>query len=135
MEVTSKPGILKRIAGPVVTAVDLDAHMYDVVKVGNEELMGEVIKIDGADTVIQVYESTTGIRPGEPVTNTGLSLAVELGPGLLTSIYDGIQRPLEVLIQKMGNFIARGVTAPGLNHEKKWDFKPVVHVGDKVTAG
>jgi len=135
VEVNSKPGILKRIAGPVVTAIDLDAHMYDVVKVGNEKLMGEVIKIDGADTVIQVYESTTGIRPGEPVVNTGLSLAVELGPGLLTSIYDGIQRPLDVLIQKMGNFIARGVTAPGLNHEKKWDFKPVVHVGDKVTAG
>ncbi len=135
MEVNSKPGILKRIAGPVVTAVNLDAHMYDVVKVGNEELMGEVIKIDGADTVIQVYESTTGIRPGEPVTNTGLSLAVELGPGLLTSIYDGIQRPLEVLIQKMGNFIARGVTAPGLDHEKKWTFKPVVHVGDTVAPG
>ncbi|MEA5037097.1 MAG: V-type ATP synthase subunit A [Methanocorpusculum sp.] len=135
MEVNSKPGILKRIAGPVVTAVDLDAHMYDVVKVGNEELMGEVIKIDGADTVIQVYESTTGIRPGEPVINTGLSLAVELGPGLLTSIYDGIQRPLEVLIQKMGNFIARGVTAPGLDHEKKWTFKPVVHVGDSVAPG
>ncbi len=135
MEVNSKPGILKKIAGPVVTAVDLDAHMYDVVKVGNEELMGEVIKIDGADTVIQVYESTTGIRPGEPVINTGLSLAVELGPGLLTSIYDGIQRPLEVLIQKMGNFIARGVTAPGLDHEKKWTFKPVVHVGDNVVPG
>ena len=108
MEVSSKPGILKRIAGPVVTAIDFDAHMYDVVKIGNEQLMGEVIKIDGAETVIQVYESTTGIRPGEPVINTGLSLAVELGPGLLTSIYDGIQRPLEVLIQKMGNFIEIG---------------------------
>lgn len=135
MEVSSKPGILKRIAGPVVTAIDFDAHMYDVVKIGNEQLMGEVIKIDGAETVIQVYESTTGIRPGEPVINTGLSLAVELGPGLLTSIYDGIQRPLEVLIQKMGNFIARGVTAPGLDHEKKWTFKPVVHVGDTVAPG
>lgn len=135
MEVSNKPGILKRIAGPVVTAVDLDAHMYDVVKVGNEELMGEVIKIDGDDIVIQVYESTTGIRPGEPVINTGLSLAVELGPGLLTSIYDGIQRPLEVLIEKMGNFIARGVTAPGLDHEKKWDFKPVVSAGATVKPG
>ncbi|HJJ42010.1 MAG TPA: V-type ATP synthase subunit A [Methanocorpusculum sp.] len=135
MEVSSKPGVLKRIAGPVVTAINLDAHMYDVVKVGNEQLMGEVIKIDGEDTVIQVYESTTGIRPGEPVINTGLSLAVELGPGLLTSIYDGIQRPLKVLIQKMGNFIARGVTAPGLDHEKKWEFKPVVNVGDTVKAG
>ena len=135
MEVSNKPGILKRIAGPVVTAVDLDAHMYDVVKVGNEELMGEVIKIDGDDIVIQVYESTTGIRPGEPVINTGLSLAVELGPGLLTSIYDGIQRPLEVLIEKMGNFIARGVTAPGLDHQKKWEFKPVVSAGATVKPG
>lgn len=119
----------------MVTAVDLDAHMYDVVKVGNEELMGEVIKIDGDDIIIQVYESTTGIRPGEPVINTGLSLAVELGPGLLTSIYDGIQRPLEVLIEKMGNFIARGVTAPGLDHEKKWEFKPVVSAGATVKPG
>ena len=135
MEVSNKPGILKRIAGPVVTAVDFDAHMYDVVRVGNEQLMGEVIKIDGEDIIIQVYESTSGIRPGEPVTNTGLSLAVELGPGLLTSIYDGIQRPLEVLIQKMGNFISRGVSAPGLDHEKKWEFVPVVKVGDEVKPG
>ncbi|HJJ55480.1 MAG TPA: V-type ATP synthase subunit A [Methanocorpusculum sp.] len=135
MEIKNKPGILKRIAGPVVTATDLDAHMYDVVKVGKEELMGEVIKIDGDDIIIQVYESTTGIRPGEPVTNTGLSLAVELGPGLLTSIYDGIQRPLEVLIKKMGSFISRGVTAPGLDHTKKWEFKPVVKVGDTVKPG
>ncbi|HJJ28744.1 MAG TPA: V-type ATP synthase subunit A [Methanocorpusculum sp.] len=135
MEVNNKPGVLKRIAGPVVTAVDFDAHMYDVVKVGNEQLMGEVIKIDGENIIIQVYESTSGIRPGEPVINTGLSLAVELGPGLLTSIYDGIQRPLEVLIQKMGNFISRGVSAPGLNHEKKWEFKPVVKAGDEVKPG
>ncbi|HOB17132.1 MAG TPA: ATP synthase subunit A [Candidatus Methanoculleus thermohydrogenotrophicum] len=128
-------GVLKRISGPVVTAVGLDAHMYDVVKVGHEELMGEVIKIQGEDTVIQVYEDTTGIRPGEPVENTGLSLAVELGPGLLTSIYDGIQRPLEVLVDKMGNFIERGVSAPGLSHEKKWEFVPTVKAGDVVRAG
>jgi V/A-type H+-transporting ATPase subunit A len=128
-------GVLKRISGPVVTAVGLDAHMYDVVKVGHEELMGEVIKIQGEDTVIQVYEDTTGIRPGEPVENTGLSLAVELGPGLLTSIYDGIQRPLEVLVDKMGNFIERGVSAPGLSHEKKWEFLPTVKAGDVVRAG
>ena len=130
-----KQGVLKRIAGPVVTAVNLDAHMYDVVKVGKEALMGEVIKIQGDNVIIQVYEDTAGIRPGEPVTNTGLSLAVELGPGLLTSIYDGIQRPLEVLVDKMGNFIQRGVTAPGLSHEKKWAFKPVVKAGDKVEPG
>jgi V/A-type H+-transporting ATPase subunit A len=131
----AKKGVLKRIAGPVVTAVNLDAHMYDVVKVGKEALMGEVIKIQGNNTIIQVYEDTSGIRPGEPVENTGLSLAVELGPGLLTSIYDGIQRPLEVLVKKMGNFIERGVTAPGLSHDKKWTFKPVVKAGDKVEPG
>ncbi|MDK2917154.1 MAG: V/A-type H+/Na+-transporting ATPase subunit, partial [Euryarchaeota archaeon] len=119
----------------VVTAVGLDAHMYDVVKVGNEELMGEVIKIQGENVIIQVYEDTAGIRPGEPVSNTGLSLAVELGPGLLTSIYDGIQRPLEVLMDKMGNFIERGVSAPGLSHEKKWEFVPTVKAGDEVKAG
>ena len=130
-----KQGVLKRIAGPVVTAVNLDAHMYDVVKVGKEELMGEVIKIQGDSVIIQVYEDTSGIRPGEPVSNTGLSLAVELGPGLLTSIYDGIQRPLAVLVDKMGNFIERGVTAPGLSHEKKWTFKPLVKSGDKIEAG
>jgi V/A-type H+-transporting ATPase subunit A len=137
-ENTSKSGemgILKRIAGPVVTAVNLDAHMYDVVKVGREELMGEVIKIAGGDVIIQVYEDTSGIRPGEPVINTGLSLSVELGPGLLTSIYDGIQRPLSVLVKKMGNFIERGVTAPGLDHTKKWEFKPLVKEGAKVSPG
>ena len=119
----------------MVTAVNLEAHMYDVVKVGDEELMGEVIKIDGDYVIIQVYEDTSGIKPGEPVTNTGLSLAVELGPGLLTSIYDGIQRPLEVLVEKMGNFIERGVSAPGLDRSKKWDFKPVVKAGDHVEPG
>jgi V/A-type H+-transporting ATPase subunit A len=128
-------GVLKRIAGPVVTAINIDAHMYDVVKVGNEELMGEVIKIQGDETIIQVYEDTSGIRPGEPVTNTGLSLAVELGPGLLTSIYDGIQRPLSVLVDKMGDFIQRGVSAPGLDHQKKWEFRPLVKEGDKVSPG
>lgn len=119
----------------MVTAINLDAHMYDVVKVGNEELMGEVIKIDGENIIIQVYEDTSGIKPGEPVTNTGLSLAVELGPGLLTSIYDGIQRPLEVLVDKMGNFIERGVTAPGLDRSKKWEFKALVKAGDRVQPG
>jgi len=127
--------MLKRISGPVVTAVNLDAHMYDVVKVGKEELMGEVIKIQGDNTIIQVYEDTSGIRPGEPVSNTGLSLSVELGPGLLTSIYDGIQRPLAVLVDKMGDFIQRGVSAPGLSHDKKWVFKPLVKTGDRVQGG
>ena len=139
MEVTETKnqagGVLKRVAGPVVTAVGLDAHMYDVVKVGNEELMGEVIKVDGEAIIIQVYEDTTGLRPGEPVENTGLSLAVELGPGLLTSIYDGIQRPLAVLVDKMGSFIDRGVSAPGIPRDKKWEFRPLVKAGDEVKPG
>jgi V/A-type H+-transporting ATPase subunit A len=128
-------GVLKRIAGPVVTAVGVDAHMYDVVKVGKEELMGEVIKIQGENIIIQVYEDTSGIKPGEPVINTGLSLAVELGPGLLTSIYDGIQRPLSVLVDKMGDFIQRGVSAPGLDHARKWEFLPLVREGASVGPG
>jgi V/A-type H+-transporting ATPase subunit A len=128
-------GVLKRISGPVVTAVGLDAHMFDVVKVGNEALMGEVIKIAGENVIIQVYEATDGIRPGEPVVNTGMPLAVELGPGLLKSIYDGIQRPLEVLMNKMGSFIERGVTAPGLDRSAKWEFVPVVKAGDRVVPG
>ncbi len=132
---TKQQGTLYRIAGPVVVALGLRARMYDVVRVGKERLMGEVIRIDGEQTVIQVYEDTTGIMPGEPVENTGERLSVELGPGLLTSIYDGIQRPLPVLVEKMGDFILRGVDAPGLDHQKKWDFKAVKKKGDAVTAG
>ncbi|MDD1671141.1 MAG: V-type ATP synthase subunit A, partial [Methanomicrobiales archaeon] len=109
--------------------------MYDVVRVGNEELMGEVIKIDGDKVIIQVYEDTTGIRPGEKVVNTHLPLAVELGPGLLSGIYDGIQRPLAVLVKQQGNFIERGVSAPGLDHKKAWEFVPKVKKGDRVSPG
>ncbi|MFW5987275.1 MAG: ATP synthase subunit A, partial [Methanohalophilus sp.] len=108
---------------------------YDVVKVGHEGLMGEVIRIEGEKATVQVYEDTSGIRPGEPVANTGMPLSVELGPGLLESIYDGIQRPLEVLQQKMGDFIERGVTANGLTREKKWEFTPTVSKGDSVKGG
>ena len=121
----AQKGKLYRIAGPVVVAKGISAGMYDVVRVGNERLMGEVIQIDGEKTVIQVYEDTSGIRPGEPVENTGKSLSVELGPGMLTSIYDGIQRPLPVLVQKMGDFIKRGVDAPGLDYDKNGNLKQV----------
>ncbi|MDD7423639.1 MAG: V-type ATP synthase subunit A [Candidatus Methanomethylophilaceae archaeon] len=131
----SNEGVIYRVAGPVVTATGISPRMYDVVQVGNEKLMGEVIKIVGDRTIIQVYENTSGVKPGEPVVNTGRPLAVELGPGLLHSVYDGIQRPLKVLNEKMGDFILRGVTAPGLDREKKWDFKPVVSVGDEVSPG
>jgi len=128
-------GEIYRVAGPVVTAIGLQAKMYDLVKVGDEGLMGEVIQIRGEKTVIQVYEETAGVKPGEPCESTGMSLAVELGPGLLTSIYDGVQRPLHVLLAKMGNFIQRGVSADGLDHEKLWEFKPVVKAGDAVKGG
>ena len=128
-------GSIYRIAGPVVVAVGLKAKMYDVVRVGNEGLMGEVIQIDGEKLIIQVYEDTTGLAPGEPVITTGAPLSVLLGPGLLTSIYDGIQRPLPVLMDKMGNFIKRGVDASGLDLKKKWDFKATVKKGDSVSGG
>ena len=135
MFIVSQEGTIYRVAGPVVTALGLNARMYDVVKVGNEGLMGEVIEIDNEKAIIQVYEDTSGIKPGEPVENTGLPLSVELGPGLLTSIYDGIQRPLPTLKEKMGNFISRGVTAPGLPRDKKWNFVPSAKAGDKVSGG
>jgi len=131
----STKGVIHRVAGPVVTATGITPKMYDVVHVGKEGLMGEVIKILGDHSIIQVYEDTSGVKPGEPVTNTGLPLVAELGPGLLTSVYDGIQRPLPVLRDKMGDYIFRGVTAPGLDREKKWDFKPTVKNGDEVEAG
>ncbi|MDD2779079.1 MAG: V-type ATP synthase subunit A [Candidatus Methanomethylophilaceae archaeon] len=131
----SKDGVIYRVAGPVVTAVGISPRMYDVVYVGNENLMGEVIKIVGDQTIIQVYEETSGVKPGEPVTNTGRPLVAELGPGLLSSVYDGIQRPLPILRDKTGDYIFRGVTAPGLDREKKWEFKPVVKKGDAVSPG
>ncbi len=131
----STEGVIYRVAGPVVTATGISPKMYDVVHVGNEKLMGEVIKIVGEYSIIQVYEDTDNVKPGEPVTNTGKPLSVELGPGLLESVYDGIQRPLPVLREKMGDFIYRGVSAPGLDHEKKWDFEPTVKEGDTVSQG
>ena len=128
-------GEIYRVSGPVVTARGVSPRMYDVVLVGHEKLMGEVIGLEDDDVTIQVYEDTSGVKPGEPVENTGEPLSVELGPGLLTSIYDGIQRPLPVLQEKMGDYIERGVTAPGLDHLKKWDFVPTVDVGASVDGG
>jgi V/A-type H+-transporting ATPase subunit A len=133
--VTQQKGTVYRVSGPVVTATGIKPAMYDIVRVGDERLMGEVIQIEGEHSIIQVYEDTSGVKPGEPVENTGLPLVVELGPGLLTSIYDGIQRPLEVLQDQMGDFILRGVDVPGLDHKKQWEFKPTVKKGDKVAPG
>ncbi len=128
-------GEIYRISGPVVTIQGINTRMYDVVKIGHERLMGEVIGIEGDRSIVQVYEETAGIRPGEPVENTGMPLSVELGPGLLESIYDGIQRPLPLLREKMGDFIERGVTADGLDHEKPWEFKSTAKAGDAVSGG
>ena len=129
-------GVIASVSGPVVTARDLDARMNDVVYVGDEGLMGEVIEIEGDITTIQVYEETSGVGPGEPVENTGEPLSVDLGPGMLDSIYDGVQRPLDVLESKMGSaFLDRGVDAPGIDMEKQWEFTPQVEAGDEVEPG
>jgi V/A-type H+-transporting ATPase subunit A len=128
-------GEIYRISGPVVTIQGINTRMFDVVKIGDERLMGEVIGIEGDRSIVQVYEETAGIRPGEPVENTGMPLSVELGPGLLKSIYDGIQRPLPLLRDKMGDFIERGVAADGLDHEKLWEFKSTAKSGDAVSGG
>ncbi|MBI2581209.1 V-type ATP synthase subunit A [Candidatus Woesearchaeota archaeon] len=129
-----KVGKIYRVAGPVVVA-ELEAGMYDVCKVGEEKLLGEVIQINGSRCTVQVYEDTTGVKPGEDVVNTEQPLVVELGPGLLSSIYDGIQRPLQVLRGMTGDFIMRGASAPGLDRKKKWDFKATVKQGAVVKGG
>jgi len=129
-------GTIESVSGPVVSAVDLDAKMNDVVYVGHEGLMGEVIEIEGNLTTIQVYEETSGVSPGEPVESSGAPLSVDLGPGMLDSIYDGVQRPLDVLEEKMGSaFLDRGVDAPGIDLERTWEFTPEVEEGDEVEAG
>ena len=128
-------GVIYRISGPVVTAVGISPRMYEVVRVGNEGLMGEVIELHGDQSVIQVYEETSGVRPGEPVVRTGQTLSVQLGPGLLTKIYDGIQRPLPELEKTMGVFIKRGVDADGLDLEKIWSFNATAKAGDSVSSG
>ena len=128
-------GVIYRISGPVVTAVGISPRMYEVVRVGDEGLMGEVIELHGDQSVIQVYEETSGIKPGEPVIRTGQTLSVQLGPGLLTQIYDGIQRPLPKLEETMGVFITRGVDADGLDLKRKWEFNAVAKKGDDVSSG
>ncbi|WP_121741679.1 ATP synthase subunit A [Natronorubrum halophilum] len=135
-QTVDEDGVIESVSGPVVTAADLDARMNDVVYVGDEGLMGEVIEIEGNLTTIQVYEETSGVGPGEPVENTGEPLSVDLGPGVLDAIYDGVQRPLDVLEEKMGTaFLDRGVDAPGIDFETEWEFTPTVEVGDAVEPG
>ncbi|MGC8587088.1 MAG: V-type ATP synthase subunit A [Candidatus Micrarchaeia archaeon] len=118
-------GYIERISGPLVIANEmLGSKMYDVVKVGKQKLIGEIIQLKGPRAVIQVYEDTNGLKPGEPVESTGLPLAVELGPGILGNIYDGTQRPLELIRSKSGTFIGRGIVAEPISKEKKWEFVP-----------
>ena len=128
--------IVNRVSGPVVIASGLEgAQMYDVVRIGELGLVGEIIRLEGSRASIQVYEDTTGLRPGEKVVNTKQALSLELGPGLLTSIYDGIQRPLDVLRKQSGDFISRGHTIVALNEEKRWEFVPIKKRGVDVSPG
>jgi len=129
-------GIITKVSGPLVLAKNMQkAKMYEVVKVSKKKLIGEVIELKGDTASIQVYEETSGIGPGEPVYLTGEPLSLELGPGILDNIYDGIQRPLPDIKKQAGNFITRGIESPGLDRDKKWKFTPLVKQGDNVSAG
>lgn len=129
-------GTILKISGPLVVAENMrDANMYDVVRVSDKELIGEIIEMHGDKASIQVYEETSGLSTGEAVVSTGEPLSVELGPGLIGSIYDGIQRPLDDLMEICGNNIERGVRAPALKRDKLWSFVPCVKEGDKVVSG
>ena len=125
-----------KVSGPLVVATGLaDANMSDVVRVGPQRLIGEILTMKGDSASIQVYEETSGLGPGAVVETTGAPMSVELGPGMIEGIYDGIQRPLEKIVEKVGSNITRGVEVPALDREKKWDFTPAVKAGDKVTGG
>ena len=129
-------GTIKKVAGPLVIATGMrDANMFDVVRVSSERLIGEIIEMHGDEASIQVYEETSGLGPGEPVESINVPLSVELGPGLIGSIFDGIQRPLDEIRRLTGNNLKRGVEVPSLNREKKWSFVPTVAVGDELEAG
>jgi V/A-type H+-transporting ATPase subunit A len=129
-------GKIERVAGPVVVASHmLGARMYELVKVGSWGLIGEIIRVEADTATIQVYEETTGIKPGETVERTGNPLSVELGPGLVNQFFDGTQRPLQVLLDKGGAFIRRGISAPPLDRKKKWEFTPLARKGDRVSGG
>lgn len=129
-------GRIVKVSGPLVIAEGMrDSNMFDVVRVSEHQLIGEILEIHGERASIQVYEETSGLGPGGPVVSTGVPLSVELGPGLLENIFDGIQRPLETMRAQTGNNITRGINIPALSRDKKWAFKPVASKGDKVVAG
>jgi len=136
MDTSTDVGKIIKVAGPLVVASNMqNARIYDVVRVSDKRLMGEVIEMRGDEASIQVYEETGGLGVGEPVYLTGVPLSVELGPGLIESIYDGVQRPLDTIREQVGDFITRGIDIPGLSRTKKWEFTPAVKPGDKVTEG
>lgn len=130
-------GTIKKVAGPLVIAEGMrDANMFDVVRVSSKRLIGEIIEMHGDEASVQVYEETSGLGPGEPVESTGVPMSVELGPGLISSIYDGIQRPLNAIMEKTGsNLLQRGVEVASLDRNKKWHFVPTAKVGDELVGG
>ncbi len=132
----AEKGTIIKVSGPLVVAEGMsDSRMFDVVRVSEKNLVGEIIELRGDRASIQVYEDTQGLGPGEPVVSTGQSLSVELGPGMIESIYDGVQRPLNRIMDQAGNLITRGIDVPGLDRTIKWDFRPTVKVGDYVSSG
>ena len=129
-------GTITKVSGPLVVASGMrQANMFDVVRVSDQRLIGEIIEMRGDRASIQVYEETSGLRTGEQVETTGEPLSVELGPGLIGAIFDGIQRPLEEIMKLTGNNLTRGIEVPSLNREKQWKFTPCVAVGDSVQGG
>ncbi|WP_291632415.1 V-type ATP synthase subunit A [Clostridium sp.] len=131
-----KIGKIVKVSGPLVVAKDMDeANIYDVVKVGEKGLIGEIIEMRGDRASIQVYEETSGLGPGDPVESTGEALSVELGPGLMESMFDGIQRPLDAIRAIAGNYLTKGINVPPLDRKRKWGFVPTVAVGDSVSSG
>ena len=129
-------GSIVKVSGPLVIAEGMrDANLFDVVRVSNERLIGEIIEMHGDRASIQVYEETAGLRAGEPVESTGVPLSVELGPGLIGGIFDGIQRPLESIMEKIGNNLSRGIEVPSLSRESVWKFEATKSAGDKVVGG
>ncbi|MCD4690402.1 V-type ATP synthase subunit A, partial [bacterium] len=136
MAETRVQGTIRKVSGPLVVADGMrQAKMFDVVLVSDKNLIGEIIEVKGDLASIQVYEDTAGLGPGEPVVSTGEPLSVELGPGLIESIYDGIQRPLDKIEEIAGALITRGIAVPGLDREKKWEFVATAKVGDEVVGG
>lgn len=133
MAANNAEGKIIKVAGPLVVAEGMSgANMYDVVRVGKSRLIGEIIEMRGDRASIQVYEETAGIGPGDEVVSTDMQLSVELGPGLIKNIYDGIQRPLEAIREKCGALIERGIDVPSLNREIYWNFEAALKIGDMV---